>query len=110
MRQRTARLAVLTEPDEHGCVLVVPADDVGAEPNRWHVDNLVQDVNELYVDIERLRDQRNQLLRALDDMGGKMRMGDYEHLGMLAFIWEQNRDKILSGETTWQEERRSVYP
>lgn len=50
-----------------------------------------------------------QLLMALDDMGMKCRMGEYEQVAYLAFIWEQNRDKILSGQTTWQRERRSVF-
>jgi hypothetical protein len=51
----------------------------------------------------------NQLLMALDDIGGKMRMGSYHDVAFLAFIWEQNRNKILTGETTWQQERRSVF-
>lgn len=50
-----------------------------------------------------------QLLMALDDIGGKMRMGSYHDVAFLAFIWEQNRNKILAGETTWQNERRSVF-
>lgn len=50
-----------------------------------------------------------QLVMALDDIGGKMRLGEYENVSMLAFIWEQNRNKIFAGETTWQQERRSVF-
>lgn len=54
-RSRGARLGVLTEPDKWGRVLAVAVDFPGATPGTWHVENLIDDPDDLHVELHKLR-------------------------------------------------------
>lgn len=69
VRQRTARLQIVGGPDRFGCVMVVPADDRGSTPARWHADNLLPDVDGVLADLERIRGLVADALVELD--GGR---------------------------------------
>lgn len=46
-----------------------------------------------------------ELLAALDDMADSIHAGDTQRAFFCIFVWGQNRERILSGEETWEDQR-----
>lgn len=52
-----------------------------------------------------LRVDRVKLLhQVLDDAEESLRLGDYERMHKVIFVWSQRREHLLAGEETWEDQ------
>lgn len=86
--------------DEHATSALVALKNAAID-----VEHLCEIIATKDARIEELESLNSELLAALDHLGSAVRLADTGTAMTVGFVWEQNKDHILAGRTTWADQK-----